>query len=466
MSSSDALDLTAVSVVLYFILRWLADSMSRRVLLTLAIVVAVYGVSRAFGLFLTERLLRVGGGMLALALLVAFQEDVRRGFERLAVWTRAGRDPLGVARATLDCLSEVAGRLARERVGALIVLRGRQGIESHIRGGVPLGGSVSLPLLCSIFNTKSPGHDGAVIVDGSRVERFGVHLPLSRNVEGLTEPGTRHTAGLGLSERTDALVLVVSEERGTISLAENGRLEQVPDTAHLRARLEVHYERLGLLPTTRLARRWLPAHLRLKTLAAALSLGWWLLTPPVATVHRSFTVPIQYVNLPPDTVLAEPAISESEVSLAGPDRAFDMLNPGGLRLSIDVSQLPTTARSATLTARDLSGHGLLSVERIEPDTIPVGTARLEPITLPILVRLSGESRPGVELVSAEPEPSTIRVLMATSASTPKAVDTEPVEVSQLTESQVIRTALALPPGVRLPEGEAGAVLVRVVIRLD
>ena len=110
MSLIDAIDLTAVSVVLYAILRWLAASMSRRVLVALAIVVALYVVSRAAGLFLTERLLRVSGGVLAVALLVAFQEDVRRGFERMAVWTRAGRDTLGEARATLECLSEVVSR--------------------------------------------------------------------------------------------------------------------------------------------------------------------------------------------------------------------------------------------------------------------------------------------------------------------------------------------------------------------
>jgi len=464
MSWIDAIDLTAVSVVLYALLRWLAASMSQRVVVALVIVVALYVVSRVAGLFLTEQLLRVSGGVLAVALLVAFQEDVRRGFERLAAWTRAGRDTLGAARATLECLSDVAGRLAEERVGALIVLPGRQGIESHLRGGVELGGSVSLPLLCSIFSTASPGHDGAVIMDGSRVGRFGVHLPLSRNLEALTERGTRHTAGLGLSERTDALVIVVSEERGTISLAEHGHLEHVPDSGQLRARLQSHYERVGLLSATPRPRRWLPAHPRLKALAVGLSVGWWLLTPPAATVQRDFTVPIQYVNLPPDTVLAEPSIGQADVTLAGADRAFDRLNPEALRLSIDVGQLPNAEGSATLTARDLSGHGSLTVERVEPETVSVALVRLETVERPVRVRLRGELRQGLALDSADPSPATVRLLVAPGAGSAATVDTEPLDVSLLTESQTVRAALALAPGARLAAGESETVLVRVILR--
>jgi hypothetical protein len=380
------------------------------------------------------------------------------------VWTQAGRDTVGAARATLECLSDVAGRLAEERVGALIVLPGRQGIESHLRGGVELGGSVSLPLLCSIFSTKSPGHDGAVIMDGSRVGRFGVHLPLSRNVEELTERGTRHTAGLGLSERTDALVIVVSEERGTISLAENGHLEHVPESGQLRARLQSHYERLGLLSAAPKARRWLPGHPRLKALAVGLAVGWWLLTPPIATVQRDFTVPIQYVNLPPDTILAEPSISQANVTLAGPDRAFDLLNPEALRLSIDVGQLPSAEGSATLTARDLSGHGSLTVERVEPETVSVALLRLEPVALPVRVRLHGEPRQGLTLVSADPAPATVRLLVAPGVGSTTTVDTEPLDVSLLTESQTVRAALVPAPGTRLAAGESEAVLVRVILQ--
>jgi uncharacterized protein (TIGR00159 family) len=251
----EVLDLVVVATVVYFALRWLTASMSRRVLLALGAVLALYAASRVTGLFFTERFLRVGGGVLALALLVAFQEDVRRGFERLALFARVSRDAVGSADAMVDRLVESIVRLAERRVWALIVVRGRQGLESYVRGGVELRGEVSVPLLCSIFNTDTPGHDGAVVLDGTLVNRFGVHLPLSRNVHNLSEHGTRHTAGLGLSERTDALVVIVSEEKGTISLAENGVLEALAGTGPLRDRLRSHFERVGLQRTASPAAR-------------------------------------------------------------------------------------------------------------------------------------------------------------------------------------------------------------------
>jgi YbbR domain-containing protein len=202
----------------------------------------------------------------------------------------------------------------------------------------------------------------------------------------------------------------------------------------------------------------------LKAAAVALGVGWWLLTPPVATVQRDFTVPIQYVNLPPDTVLATPSISQAGITLAGSDRALDLLNPESLRLSIDVGQLPNAEGSVTLTARDLSGHGSLTVERVEPETVSVALVRLEPVELAVRVRLSGEPRQGLALVSAAPAPATVRRLVAPGAGSTTTVDTEPIDVSLLTESQTVRAALVPAPGTRVVTGQSEAVLVRVILR--
>jgi uncharacterized protein (TIGR00159 family) len=461
------LDLLVATSVVYLALRWLTTSMSRRVLLAVGAVVALYSVSGVTGLFFTERLLRVGGGVLALALLVAFQEDVRRGFERLALFARASRDPVGSAETTVERLVDAVARLAERRVGALIVIRGRQGLESHLRGGVELRGELSVPLLCSIFNTDTPGHDGAVILDGTRVDRFGVHLPLSRNVEDLPEHGTRHTAGLGLSERTDALVLIVSEETGTISLAENGALTPLASIGPLRDRLRSHLERVGLLRAAGLAARpfWWTNHLRLKALATALVAGWWLLTPPSSTVQRVFTVPIQYVNLPMDVVLAEPSVSQAEVTLAGSDRAFGILNPDALRLSVDMAQLPNGTPSAPLTQAQLSGRGALEVVRIVPDTVPATTIGLRNVELPVEVRLRGSPPPGMVLIAAEPQPARVRVLLPATADRLQVVGTEPVDLSNLArdqQDQEVSVKLVLPPGARWPaDQEIEAVQVRV-----
>ncbi len=104
--------------------------------------------------------------------------------------------------------------MAASKTGALIVVKGKEPLERHLNGGVALTGRVSMPLLFSIFDSHTPGHDGAVIIEADRVTQFAAHLPISKNTAQIKGRGTRHSAAFGLSERSDALTIVASEERG------------------------------------------------------------------------------------------------------------------------------------------------------------------------------------------------------------------------------------------------------------
>jgi DNA integrity scanning protein DisA with diadenylate cyclase activity len=124
--------------------------------------------------------------------------------------------------------------LAKKRRGALIVLPGNQSLERVLEGGTLLNGKISEPLLLSIFDPKTIGHDGAVIIEGEMVKKFMVHLPLADMNKTYPGIGTRHRAGLGLAERTDAMTIIVSEERGTITIARNNELHIVANSDKLK----------------------------------------------------------------------------------------------------------------------------------------------------------------------------------------------------------------------------------------
>jgi DNA integrity scanning protein DisA with diadenylate cyclase activity len=123
-------------------------------------------------------------------------------------------------------------------VGALIVITGNFRLEGIIEGGWPLNGQISMPLILSIFDPSSPGHDGAIVIEGDVVKKFGVHLPLAENFQAFGNLGTRHRAALGLAQKSDAMVIVVSEERGTISLAYKGNIKVVENISELQKQIE------------------------------------------------------------------------------------------------------------------------------------------------------------------------------------------------------------------------------------
>jgi len=165
--------------------------------------------------------------------------------------------------------------LANAKTGALIVLQGDEAIESFLENGIFLGGKVSRELLLSIFDTSSPGHDGAVIITGDRVKMFGAHLPLARKAEATKNFGTRHRAALGLAERSDALVIAVSEEKGTVSLAENGEIKAINDENELAFRIH-DFLRTRLLEETGGKTSWIPqGNMREKIVALAIAVLLW-----------------------------------------------------------------------------------------------------------------------------------------------------------------------------------------------
>jgi hypothetical protein len=277
---------------------------------------------------------------------------------------------------TIDVIVEAVSTLAENKIGALVVFEGREPWDRHTRGGIPLNGQISLPLLCSIFHPESPGHDGAVVVSRDRIKAFAVHLPLSANFTEIGQAGTRHTAALGLAERSDALIIVVSEERGTISVAEAGKLEQSASSDDLKRRLARYYQRQLAAPGVVKRRNWLQnLPLRLVALALA-SLLWLSVAYRVETIQRTFTVPIEYRNLPSDLTLDDPHPTEAQVTLSGAERVFDF-DPQTMMVSVDMKTTRPGWQEFVLTHDSIEKPIGLTVQEIEPRVIRLRVHRLK-----------------------------------------------------------------------------------------
>ena len=194
---ADLLDILVVAILVYTAVVWIRRTQAGFVAIGLFVLAGLYVLAEGLDLQLTSAIFRSVFAISVVLIVVLFQEELRQLFERLGVWSVRGRRRLQAAANSLpaDILVEAVADLARQRRGALIVLPGIQPLARHVRGGVPLDGLVSVPLLQSLFDPHSPGHDGAVIVEGGRVTRFAAHLPLSTNFRVLKGVGTRHTRG-------------------------------------------------------------------------------------------------------------------------------------------------------------------------------------------------------------------------------------------------------------------------------
>src|SRR5436309_3338373 len=236
----DAVDILVVAVVLYRVFVMFKETRAVQMLLGLGGLMVASFVARRFELYSTSWLLENFWSFWVLALIVLFQPELRRALAQLGQ-SRFFQGMALVAREQqshlFDDVVKAADALAAKRIGALVVLERSTGLRNYAELGVPLDALVSADLLVSLFLPYSPLHDGAVFIRGNRVAAAGCFLPLSRNTQLARAMGTRHRAALGLAEETDAVVLVVSEETGRISLAVGGNMESPLDRDVLRRRL-------------------------------------------------------------------------------------------------------------------------------------------------------------------------------------------------------------------------------------
>jgi diadenylate cyclase len=304
-------------------------------------------------------------------IVVIFQEELRQFFERIAVWSFTRKQVPALGSNTADILVRTLSDLAKEHVGALIVIRGNDPLERHITGGIPLEGKLSGPLLKSIFDPHSPGHDGAVLVEQDCITRFAAHLPLSKNLTQLTNAGTRHSAALGLAELTDALCIVVSEERGTISVARDGALREVENLQQLGAAIDSFLR--TKFPSTQqsnISLQFFRENWIAKAISLSLAIGfWYIFVPGSKTVQVSYRIPVSVENLPADLRVEEIEPPMVNATFSGPRRAFYLFDARRVRVAIDVSMADLGRRTFNISEQNIRYPKELTLQELNPSTL-------------------------------------------------------------------------------------------------
>ena len=232
----DLLDILIVGFIIYELLQFIRGTHAVQMALGGVVLVAFYWFSQLFNLETVNWILRTFLPYVVFGIIVVFQAEIRK------VLAHLGKTPmLGFGRQrTEEVIDEVvlaATTLAAQRTGAIIGIEHDMGLRSYIETGIALDAFVTYDLLISIFNPGTPLHDGAAIIQGNRIAAAACFLPLTVNPELSRQLGSRHRAAIGLTEDTDAVVVVVSEETGTISLVYGGRIQRDFDGGSLKQAL-------------------------------------------------------------------------------------------------------------------------------------------------------------------------------------------------------------------------------------
>ncbi len=233
----DLVDILIVAFLIYQLLQFIRGTHAVQMALGALVLVLLYWLSQLLHLETVNWLLRTFMPYLVFGIIVVFQTEIRK------VLAQLGKTPLpGVfgSPRTEEVIDEVvlaATTLAAQRTGAIVVIERDMGLRSYIETGIALDAYVTYDLLISIFNPGTPLHDGAVIIQGNRVAAAACFLPLTVNPQLSRELGSRHRAAIGVTEDTDALAVVVSEETGVISLVVGGRIRRGLEAASLKAAL-------------------------------------------------------------------------------------------------------------------------------------------------------------------------------------------------------------------------------------
>jgi uncharacterized protein (TIGR00159 family) len=230
----DVLDILLVAVVIYNLLLLIRGTRAVQVLLGILVLVGAYYLARLGNLLTLQTTLSAFLTFLPFAIIVLFQDEIRRALAQFGSRPSWGLGQHQAVESIFNELVLAATAMSARRIGALIVLERVEGLKNFVDNGIRLDAVVSYDLLLNIFNPHTPMHDGAVVVQGTRVAAASCYLPLTRNPELSKEYGTRHRAALGISEETDAVAVVVSEETGRISVAHQGELLRELDSNALR----------------------------------------------------------------------------------------------------------------------------------------------------------------------------------------------------------------------------------------
>lgn len=463
---TDLLDVVIIAVFAYIAILFLKQTRSLAAFIGISVLGIIYVLARTFHLYITALILQSFFSIFIIVLVIVFQDELKRSFELIATTgTRRMKNKSLISfSSTIFSIVQAASNMMRKKHGALIIIPGKELIERNTRGGNVLDGIVTAPLLESIFDPTSPGHDGAAIIDRDRLLKFGVHLPLSQNLKQIKERGTRHSAAVGISERSDALVIVISEERGEISIARHGRLKLLKDTQELEKHLNQHYrEKFPEKPRNFFRNLFRERGVEKILSIVVACLAWFFIVFQAEIVQRDFNVPISYTNISEEKIIESTFPETVNITLsARGQNVLNTLSPDSIRITISGEKINSGTNEIELNRSHITHPFNVSVVNITPGIIEVNVQEYKTYELPIELVFEKEI-PNENIKEISINPSKIKVLIPTEEEIPDSLFTEKISVEDVVQNKTIETRVVLPETYKIHKDSTRVVTITFVI---
>jgi diadenylate cyclase len=465
----DVVDILVISFLIHRFFLLFRGTTALQILFGLLFLWLCHTVAQASGLVLTSWFFQGLGAIAVLVIVVVFRNEIRD----VVVQTSPARLFLGrpYESWTIDLseLERAVFRLAKNRTGALLVFQQRDRLAQHLSEGIPLHGRWSPEIMTSIFAKESPLHDGATIIQGNRIKSVGAYLPLTKK-EGLPRQyGTRHRAAIGLSEMTDVVIVVISEERGEVSVVHRGEVELIPEPPQLQMVLNRLLLRTytTVKPRTRLRELLIQAAGLLLTFLLV-SAAWGIYSGKQLSLIN-VTTTMDFRNIPENLELRRSSAERVEVQLTGKRRLVSVLKPEQVSAFLDLSTVDEGFHRIVLNGDNVELPPGLEVVRITPAAIRLEMEKRVERAIAVEPNIVGSPPPGFLIDRISVRPGSVRVSGPLSTlNSMLSLNTEPISMSDIEPQRgekIVKIPVVLSPAsIKLLPGQNKEVLVTIQLK--
>lgn len=442
-------DVPIIAALFLILYRTLKTSGSWHIGIGIIILILIYSLANLFRLSGISWIFDNLSNIALIAIIVIFQPEIRKIFERTTSTFRIKR-LLKESKYLSLLISEAVIKLAHSQWGAIIILPGKESLESKISGGIPICAKPSVPLIVSIFDHHSPGHDGAMIIENGEITKFGCRLPLSTSEKLGNEYGTRHHASMGLSEVSDSLVIAVSEERRTVTVFTEGSHKTIKSREELQQIIEEHWKE---------GSRFLPLNIFLKNkISLVLEIGFSLVLAFIlwlsimVSVHQvkevSAEIPIEYKLSGKMVMIGENPVT-AKIKISGPVLVMNRLNPEELKAAIDLTRSKAGEFEISIGRNDINIPREVNLLDVDPSNFRITIHSFNQQELEVRPQLIGNLPEDFEIEKIEVSPDKLPALFTTELNAAEEVSltTTPIYLQTITQSSKLMCEVIAPRGV-------------------